>query len=194
MSETMQAAAEIEWPKYKCHKTVQACRVDQMLHSGDDGRNVRLVLDTGRVWETTKYWCVQKGVEVGGYLVRYEDGYVSFSPRVAFDNGYELVGQRGPGPEPQRGQRIGWAIDALVFDGAKVRREPWPVGQFVVRQKGYPDGIPINANTAEATGLAEGTLCRFLPYLMVYLPAAQAFVPWVAHHYDQLATDWELSP
>lgn len=62
---------------------------------------------------------------------------------------------------------------------------------FVVLQKGYPDGIPINRNTAEATGIAEGTVCRFLPYLMMKT-ADGAFVPWLASQTDILACDWQV--
>lgn len=61
---------------------------------------------------------------------------------------------------------------------------------FVVYQKGYPDGIAINANTAQATGLPEGTVCMFRPYLMLKTPD-DSFVPWVISQEDALAEDWE---
>lgn len=84
---------------------------------------------------------------------------------------------------------IGEALRAATA-GARISREDWADGGlFVVYQKGYPDGIAINANTAEATGLAEGTLCRFLPYLMLHT-ADGTFVPWVISQTDALAHDW----
>lgn len=80
-----------------------------------------------------------------------------------------------------------------VKDGAKISRQGWNgKGMYVVFQKGYPNGIPVNANTAEATGMVEGTVARFLPYLMMKTAAADAtFVPWLASQTDILADDWE---
>lgn len=86
---------------------------------------------------------------------------------------------------------IGWAVKAAK-NGERVTRRGWNgKGQYVVRQAGYPDGIAINKNTAEATGLEEGTVCRFLPYLMLRTVDG-AFVPWLASQSDMLAEDWEI--
>ncbi len=75
--------------------------------------------------------------------------------------------------------------------GARIARSGWNGnGMFVVHQKGYPDGIPINANTAEATGIPQGTVCTFRPYLMLKT-AQDDFVPWVISQSDALADDWE---
>jgi len=76
--------------------------------------------------------------------------------------------------------------------GRKVARSGWNgKGMFVVLQKGYPDGIKINANTAEALGIEEGTVKKFLPYLM-FQTAQGDFVPWLASQTDLLADDWEV--
>ncbi len=83
------------------------------------------------------------------------------------------------------------ALDA-VKDGSKITREGWNgAGQYVVLQPGYPDGIPINSNTARATGIPEGTVCKFAPYLMLR-NAQCVFVPWLASQGDLLAEDWEI--
>lgn len=74
--------------------------------------------------------------------------------------------------------------------GHKILRKGWNgTGMFVVHQKAYPNGIPINKNTAEATGLPEGTVCQFLPYLMLKTKDNQ-FVPWTPNMIDVLAEDW----
>lgn len=79
----------------------------------------------------------------------------------------------------------------LLQEGVRMTRQGWNgKGMFVVLQKGYPDGIAINKNTAEATGIPEGTVRKFLPYLM-FCNAQGDFVPWVASHTDLLAEDWE---
>ena len=77
--------------------------------------------------------------------------------------------------------------------GAKIQRSGWNgKGMWVVFQKAYPDGIPINKNTSDATGIAEGTICKFLPYLM-FLTAGGEFVPWLASQTDILAEDWSVA-
>ena len=75
--------------------------------------------------------------------------------------------------------------------GRKIARSGWNGKDiYVVYQPGYPDGIGINANTARATGLPEGEVHNFRPYLMMYT-AQGDFVPWVASQTDLLADDWE---
>lgn len=75
-------------------------------------------------------------------------------------------------------------------DGARMARSGWNgADMFVVLQAGYPDGIAINQNTAEATGIEQGTVCRFRPYLMLRA-ADGSFVPWAPSVSDVLAEDW----
>lgn len=86
--------------------------------------------------------------------------------------------------------------DALVLckTGRKITREGWNgPGQFVVHQQGYTEGIGINANTAAAVDLPEGTVCKFAPYLMMR-NAQGTFVPWLASQGDLLADDWLIAP
>lgn len=78
----------------------------------------------------------------------------------------------------------------LLRVGHRLARAGWNgKGMFIVLQAGYPDGIPINKNTAEATGIEQGTVCRFRPYLMMFTADGE-FVPWVASQTDLLADDW----
>lgn len=87
---------------------------------------------------------------------------------------------------------FGWALRKMQ-DGWRVSREGWNgKGMYVVMQAGYPDGIPVNANTAKATGIAEGTAQKFRPYLMMFT-AQGDFVPWVASQTDLLASDWDAA-
>jgi hypothetical protein len=86
---------------------------------------------------------------------------------------------------------IGWAVNEMKFHGLKVRRAGWNgFGMYLVFQRGYPDGIPINENTANATGIPKGTVCKFLPYVMM-CTVDGSFVPWLCSQTDLLATDWE---
>lgn len=72
--------------------------------------------------------------------------------------------------------------------GHRIERTGWN-GMYVVKQNGYPDGIPVNSNTAEATGLEEGTVCVFSPYLMIRT-ADGSFAPWFPSNGDLFADDW----
>ena len=86
---------------------------------------------------------------------------------------------------------FGGALAALRA-GHRVTREGWNGrGMWVTFQRGYPEGVAINANTAAATGYPEGTVCTFRPYLMM-LTADGTFVPWVASQTDLLAADWTV--
>ncbi|MBO2461157.1 DUF2829 domain-containing protein [Actinomadura violacea] len=87
---------------------------------------------------------------------------------------------------------FGEALAALRA-GDRLTRDGWNGrGMFIVLQAGYPDGIAINANTAQATGIEQGTVCKFRPYLMMRTVDGD-FVPWVASQTDLLATDWSTT-
>jgi hypothetical protein len=108
------------------------------------------------------------------------------------------MARSGPTPEPrtaimnetpEKTFDFGEALRRLKA-GKRVQRAGWNgKGMWVVFQKGYPGGIPINKNTAEATGIPEGTICRFDPYIMMKT-ATGSFVPWLASQTDVLAEDW----
>jgi len=85
-----------------------------------------------------------------------------------------------------------WALTQLR-NGHKVQRGGWNgKDMYIALQEGYPNGIPINANTAKATGLPQGTVCKFLPYIMMKTSdKAPSFVPWLASQTDILALDWD---
>lgn len=108
--------------------------------------------------------------------------YISWSPKNIFDAAYK----------PVIGMNIGLAVEAMKM-GCKVARKGWNgANMYVVIQKGYPNGIPINKNTAEATGIPEGTMCAFRSYLMMKTAVDREFVPWAASQSDMLAEDWMI--
>ena len=94
-------------------------------------------------------------------------------------------GRRQDGP----GRDFGFAVRELK-DGRRVTRGGWNGKEmYLARQDGYPDGIPINKNTADATGIPEGTVCKFQPYITLKT-AQNTFVPWQPSQTDVLANDW----
>lgn len=75
-------------------------------------------------------------------------------------------------------------------EGKRVARKNWNgKGMFVVRQKGYPEGIPCNKQTAEAFGYQEGTLFKCRPYLQMRC-ADGTHQMWLASQSDLLEEDW----
>jgi hypothetical protein len=83
-----------------------------------------------------------------------------------------------------------WALRMLMA-GCRVSRTGWNgKGIWIVFQAGYPEGIPINANTAKATGIQKGTVCRFQPYAMIRA-ADGSFAPWSPSQADLFSDDWE---
>lgn len=84
-------------PIYKCHKEVWALKiatvVDPTLPGNEtDGSRIIIPSDAGYAPFTVDYHYVAKHKpEAGGYYVVYEDGYKSFSPAKAFEDGYARI-------------------------------------------------------------------------------------------------------
>lgn len=84
---------------------------------------------------------------------------------------------------------FGKAIE-LAKKGAKIARMGWNgKGMFVFYQKGYPQGIPCNKQTAEAAGLKEGDLFKCRPYLQMRC-ADGSYQMWLASQSDIIEEDW----
>lgn len=81
----------VELPRYKCHKGVRAAKVTAFRGpTGDDG--TLLVLgEIGGYKGVSSEWMERFEPELGGYLVFYDDGYMSFSPAKAFEEGYTRI-------------------------------------------------------------------------------------------------------
>lgn len=96
--------------------------------------------------------------------------------------------------------RFSDVLPQMINEGKMYTRDAWYTQSdreaydrdpdYVIWQKGYPQGIPINQNTAEATGLPEGTLCFFSPYMMRHF-GGNRFAPYQLTQEDLAATDWE---
>jgi len=116
-----------------------------------------------------------------GYKVVYPDGYVSWSPKDVFEEAYRRLDNL----------TFGLAIEALK-KGFKLARKGWNGrGMFVVYQKGYPQGIPSNKQTADAWGMSEGDLFICQPYLQIKNVDGSHSM-WVPSINDVLAEDWKI--
>lgn len=78
----------LKWPEYQCHKKVRAVKIED-IEFRDSGAAIIKPEDPGIVPFTVTPGYVQKHQPViGGYVVSYLDGYLSFSPAGPFESGY----------------------------------------------------------------------------------------------------------
>ena len=89
----MEEAAGMEMPKYSCHKEVWALKIDSLkARTPDDGTRLLTPVERGYVPFILDAAFVSKhNPQTGGYYIVYKDGYKSFSPAEAFEEGYTLI-------------------------------------------------------------------------------------------------------
>lgn len=89
--------ASAEMPRYRCHKEVWALRIDRVQLDSDDARVEGRETDgSARLFVEAPYAPIRVDAnymrkhqpQAGGYYVVYKDGYTSFSPAQAFEEGY----------------------------------------------------------------------------------------------------------
>lgn len=80
--------------RYKCHKIVEAAKIVAAERNAK-GEPWRVVCDD----HSTNLVASNAGIteEDKGYLVRYSDGYTSWSPTKAFEEGYSAIYEDVPG-------------------------------------------------------------------------------------------------
>ena len=76
--------------RYKCHKIVRAAKIET-LHKGRETGDWSIGLERLGPVVLTEDFIQKHHPAVGGYLVEYEDGYRSYSPAKAFEEGYTLL-------------------------------------------------------------------------------------------------------
>lgn len=77
-------------PRWRCHKIVQAAKICTVTPE-------TLELEPGGSFAVsiTGAWHAKHAPQVGGYFVRYDDGYESYSPAEAFEQGYTKLPAEG---------------------------------------------------------------------------------------------------
>ena len=94
--------AQREMPKYRCHKEVWALKIAFLAPScGDrvagpneetDGGMICTPADAGYTpFKLNPDFVRKYSPKAGGYYVVYKDGYKSFSPADAFEDGYTRI-------------------------------------------------------------------------------------------------------
>lgn len=99
-------ATQVEMPKYKSHKTVHALKIKSIVFDSGlakaenretDGSAKITPIEEGFAPFKVDHEYVRKhSPQVGGYFVVYEDGYKSWSPAGAFEEGNTLIEQTIP--------------------------------------------------------------------------------------------------
>ncbi len=92
----MEESAQAEMPRYRSHKSVHALKLKSILPeeggvlsmTPEDPRFKAIRLE-GAEADRFRRACLQN-IEDCGYLVVYTDGYRSWSPTTAFEEGYTL--------------------------------------------------------------------------------------------------------
>lgn len=73
---------------FKCHKVVRAGKISALVVDGDNGLLLIDVDGIKQPFAVPLDFMQRHAPEIGGYLVVYEDGYLSFSPADVFEAGY----------------------------------------------------------------------------------------------------------
>ena len=111
-----------------------------------------------------------------GYRVKYEDGYLSWSPKAVFEAAYRET----------TGMSFGLAIEAAKM-GRAVAREGWNGKEMFLYY------VPAN-EYAVTTEIARSYFGDTVPYgAYIALKTMQGnVVPWLASQADMLADDWQI--
>lgn len=141
------------------------------------------------------YWCIENGtVVMYCRLGERIDIFDTERKEYTLDNiaaaDFEIANDKDIAIMPKM-LDFGTAI-SLAKNGHKIARAGWNGrGMFVVYQKGYPQGIPCNKQTAKAWGMNEGELFVCNPYLQIKQVNGSHSM-WVPSVGDVLAEDWHI--
>lgn len=88
-------------PEYKCIKHVKACQIKQIIFdgSGEDRESdgSAIIIPESSILSpiaVDRHYMTKHKPQVGGYYVVYKDGYESYSPADAFEEGYRLIDEQ----------------------------------------------------------------------------------------------------
>jgi hypothetical protein len=96
-----QQSAEVELPLYTCHKQVRALKIKEFRQAQNPPYACEIIPEEPGFTPivVSREWVTKHKPVAGGYYVVYKDGYKSFSPAEAFEDGYSLA-NAVPEPPP----------------------------------------------------------------------------------------------
>lgn len=77
-----------QMPRYQCHKQVHALKIEGIEHLYGDGAVITPADEGWQPFRVDEAYIRKHNPQAGGYYVVYDDGYQSFSPAKAFEEGY----------------------------------------------------------------------------------------------------------
>ena len=130
-------------------------------------------------WEQDKETSDSDGALITpGYAVKYDDGYISWSPKAVFEAAYQ----------PLDALSFGHAV-VILKAGGKVARAGWNgKGMFLF----LVPGSTFKVNRPPLLGIyPEGTEINYCPHIDMKTADGKV-VPWLASQTDVLADDWQV--
>ena len=86
-----EVGAAAEMPKYKCKKIVHALKIRSVVSHSAGGARITPTEERYASFEVKPEYVEKHNPKAGGYFVVYEDGYQSWSPAKAFEEGYDRI-------------------------------------------------------------------------------------------------------
>ena len=95
MNDGMQGKIQVALPKWRSHKVVYGDKITEIRHGAADVNSEftgdSWLLECSALIPETNSLVARGAPSVGDYYVQYEDGYQSWSPAKAFEEGYTRV-------------------------------------------------------------------------------------------------------
>lgn len=173
-------------PRWKCHKVVEAFKIGKIDGNRLHAENGQHVVEVTPAFRQKHVTCQE-----GGYYVRYEDGYCSYSPAKAFEAGYTPA----PVIEPT-GVDFGTALQILK-EGGRVRRAGWNGKGMFLFLLPEGQGIPTRVITDPALKAVieqevGGETFDALGSIRMFTADKKILTGWLASQTDMLSEDWEV--
>lgn len=195
---------------FKCHKVVRAGKISALVVDGDNGLLLIDVDGIKQPFAVPLDFMQRHAPEIGGYLVVYEDGYLSFSPADVFEAGYHelpplgtacggisdgapaFINKTAQVPLSTEAQPLWYGVDLAAADfsdalmwlkeGKRVQRAGWNgAGQWIEMM--VPDNIEFTFPARDYDLVAFFGLKN----------AQGKFVPgWTPSTGDLMADDWQV--
>jgi Protein of unknown function (DUF2829). len=184
--------ANIEMPRYECHKQVWALKIKSIQLNTENGATITPEEPGFAPFSVDAAYMAKHNPQVGGYFVLYKDGYRSFSPAEAFEDGYTLATNGGA-------VNFGTALEALK-QGKRVARAGWNgKGMFLFLLPGGTvpkSAIHDSALRAVIDEQISGDTFDALPSIRMWTTNSQGrravLTGWLASQTDMLSNDWVI--
>lgn len=174
-------------PRWRSHKSVQAARIVEwkgtafpvLVEVADpDGGPATYVEIT-----VPKNFDARGMPSPGCYLVIYDDGYMSWSPAKAFEEGYTLIEDAPPRFD------IGQAIEHLHRNRA-VSRLSWAGNRMLVLVPGSSFRVELDRPLGRALPRLTGMPVNYRVHIDVLEVTTNTLSPWQPTTEDVMAEDW----